>query len=540
MKKSTLALSVAAALGALAFAGNALAIGELKNAVVDIPTTMRLNTDGIGHQLVIPYFSVQAGNVTLFNITNTDKLNAKIVKVRFRAAANSDDIFDFQLLLSPEDVWTAAISQDAATGVATLRTTDKTCTIPSSVSASTGALFITGRVDPTPAKGNSVNETREGYVEVINMADIPPNAAALSLFTTVKHVNGVAPCSGTVLNAALFNDYANFAAATAAGLYQLASPTGGLTGDWVILNQTQTAAWSGSATALQVVNAALAPSVGTLAFWPQKNGTPLLASSPTELFERRATTDPLFVTGVVPIQNFDLPDLSTSYTSVDNATAVGVVGNSAGPAVSRADNTTALLAVKSISNQFATGSGISAVTDFLFSQPTRRYSVAVNYTATATTGAGSTLTTGTTAAAVFRGNGNANGVGSAYYTSANVVLAARQACLNSIGSPRILDREENPATPGGFVISPGTFTTFALCGEAAVASVNGGGTVLGSALNASVVRNDITFGTGFDLGWTTFDTSNGGNALPILGAAFSRVANGSVNYGFTFPHKVTR
>ena len=255
MKKSTLALSVAAALGALAFAGNALAIGELKNAVVDIPTTMRLNTDGIGHQLVIPYFSVQGGNVTLFNITNTDKNNAKIVKVRFRAAANSDDIFDFQLLLSPEDVWTAAISQDAATGVATLRTTDKTCTIPSSVSASTGALFITGRVDKTPAKGSSANETREGYVEVINMADIPPNAAATSLFTTVKHVNGVAPCNGTTLNAALFNDFATFAAATSAGplgIYSLASPTGGLTGDWVILNQTQTAAWSGSATALPV------------------------------------------------------------------------------------------------------------------------------------------------------------------------------------------------------------------------------------------------------------------------------------------------
>ena len=265
----------------------------------------------------------------------------------------------------------------------------------------------------------------------------------------------------------------------------------------------------------------------------------MLASTVTELFERRATTDPIFVTGVVPIQNFDLPDLSTAYTSVDNATAVGTALSAAGPAVNRADNTSALLAVRSISNQYVTGSGVAAVTDFLFSQPTRRYSVAVNYTATATNSLNNTGT-GTVAAAVFRGIGNTNGAGSAYYTTANVTLAARQACLNSIPTPRFLNREETPGVDGQFVISPGTFAAFALCGEAAVASINSGGTVLGSALNASVVRNDITFGPGFDAGWTTFNTNNTGNPLPILGAAFSRVANGSVNYGFTFPHKVTR
>ena len=529
MKKSTLALSVAAALGALAFAGNALAIGELKNDVgADIPTVMRLNSDGIGHQLVIPYFSVQAGNVTLFNITNTDKNNAKLVKVRFRGAANSDDIFDFQLLLSPEDVWTAAVSQDPSTGVATLRTTDKSCTLPSSVSASTGALFITNRVDQAPAKGSSANETREGYIEIISMADILPGPAATaasSLFTTVKHVAGVAPCSPTVLLAALGTDFATYAAATAAPA-NLVAPTGGLTADWVILNQSQTAAWSGSATALQVTTPAGVPSVGMLAFWPQKNGNPLLASSAAELTAGKATTDPLFVKAVVTIQNFDLPDLSTSYTSADNLAAV--------PAVNRADNTTSLFAVKSISNQYVTGSGVAAVTDFLFSQPTRRYSVAVNYKATAA--APNTLTTtGALASPIFRGVS-----GSAYYTTTNIQLDNRQACLNSVTSFRFLDREEKPGAGTDFVISPGTPTIFTICGEAAVASVNGGGTVLGSALNASVVRNDLTFGAGFDAGWVTFDTSNAGNALPILGAAFSRVANGSVNYGFTFPHKNTR
>ena len=62
MKKSTLALSVAAALGVFGMAGNALAIGELRNnaaPAVAVATSMRLNTDGIGHQLVVPYFSLK-------------------------------------------------------------------------------------------------------------------------------------------------------------------------------------------------------------------------------------------------------------------------------------------------------------------------------------------------------------------------------------------------------------------------------------------------------------------------------------------------
>jgi len=96
MKKSTLALSIAAAIGSFGLAGTASA-------------AMQLNANGIGHQLVFPYFSAQGDNATLLSITNTDTVNGKLVKVRFRGAANSDDLFDFQVLLSPGDVWTAAV-----------------------------------------------------------------------------------------------------------------------------------------------------------------------------------------------------------------------------------------------------------------------------------------------------------------------------------------------------------------------------------------------------------------------------------------------
>lgn len=549
MKKSTLALSVAAAIVSLGFAGSAMAIGELKNvagAGASVATTARINADGIGHNLVVPYFSTQSGNVTLLNITNTDTTNGKLVKVRFRGAANSDDIFDFTLMLSPGDVWTAAVSQDTATGVSTLRTTDASCVVPTAVKASTGALFITGRVDPTPTTGTVANQTREGYVEIINMADMTPTlfglaataaAKAATLYGTTKHTAGVAACDTTVLNTIIGTDYATTVLAAAQGIEP---PTGLLAADWVILNQTNTAAWSGSATAIQVLNGALTNGPGILAFWPQLNGNPLLANGAAELLTRKVTADPIFTTQVETIQNYDLPDLSTPLISTDAAVVDGTAGDNLGPAATRADATSALLAVKAIQNQFATGSGIGAVTDLVFSQPTRRYSVAVNYKATAAA-AGTLSKTAALASPIYRGNGNTGAAGgSVYYALADATLTGRQVCTTKVTLGSARDREETVLGGSSFVISPGVASVFALCGEAAVASINSGGTVAGSALNASVVRNDITFGAGFDLGTAVFSSANGVNGMPILGYSALRVANGAVNYGFTSMHKNTR
>src|SRR5690554_6768852 len=95
MKKNLLALSVAAALGAGASAANAYEA---------------FGVEGTGNSLVIPYYTVQGGNNTLINIVNTDTENGKAVKVRFRGAERSDDVFDFQVFLSPDDMWTANVS----------------------------------------------------------------------------------------------------------------------------------------------------------------------------------------------------------------------------------------------------------------------------------------------------------------------------------------------------------------------------------------------------------------------------------------------
>ena len=533
MKKSTLALSIAAAIGSFGLAGTASA-------------AMEVNTNGVGHQLVFPYFTAQGDNATLLNITNTDTVNGKLVKVRFRGAANSDDLFDFQVLLSPGDVWTAAVSKDATTGLAQLSTTDKSCTLPASVNMT----FSTGRLDPSATADAKANGTREGYVEVINMGDISKSvydglttttgAQATSLYKAVKHVSGVAPCTAAVLEEKLGSAFTT----PNTEMNGITKPTGGLIGDWIILNQANTAAWSGSATAIK------ASGTTQVVFWPQKSGNVTVATDGTAT----QTADLLFAKGIVTAQNFDLPDMSTVYEAAGTT------------AVAQADQITTALAVKSVSNQFVTSDAIAGVTDFLFSQPTRRYHVAVNYTAKKDNSASADIETawdplnktGADALAVYRTTTGATTVttttqtASSFYSADNMAFptGSRTLCLKSVTTPgqnNRFDREET--TPGAsttdFTISPvvpAATSTVYVCGEAAVLSINNAGTVGDSALSASVARNDITFAAGYEDGWMRFATDGTGNTsgLPILGASFIRMANGAVNYGVSYSHKVTR
>ena len=522
MKKSTLALSIAAAVGSFGLVGTASA-------------GMSVNADGIGHQLVFPYFTTQGDNATLLSLTNTDTANGKLVKVRFRGAANSDDLFDFQLALSPGDMWTAALTQDAATGKTSLSTTDKSCTLPATVMAQAN-LFSTGRLDPSATDANKAAGTREGYVEVITMGDINGAAysaladattKATSLYKAIKHVSGIAPCTADVLKEKLGTTTA----------VDLAAPTRGIAGDWIILNQKSTAAWSGAATALV---AATPPTAAV--FYPQLSGAVTLTTA--------MTADPLFTSGIVAAQYFDLPDMSTAYDT-GNATAVA-----------QANDTTSVLAVKTISNQYVTNAAILAVTDYVMAQPTRRYHVAVNYTGmaddvTTTPNELSNFSTkGTKAVAIFRNTTDtvqetSSNWGSDYYRTTNTAFptaAERTLCVNSITSPgkdHRFNREElTPATATtDFTISPvivAAASTVYFCGEAPVISINAGTT--NSALSATVARRDITYTADYTDGWLRFSTAGAatGTGLPIVGGAFIRASNGTTNYGFTYSHKVTR
>lgn len=143
---------------------------------------------GTGTAATVPYYTVRDGWETLMNITNTTG-NSLAVKVRVRESYNSRDVLDFNVLLSPFDVWTAWLSNVG--GRPFLRTNDRSCTVPISVrdaGAAGNELAYTGNFDdPGP---DSTERMLEGYVEVLVMGEVGGEGAAGQTPWLAKHVNG--------------------------------------------------------------------------------------------------------------------------------------------------------------------------------------------------------------------------------------------------------------------------------------------------------------------------------------------------------------
>lgn len=562
MKKKVLALSIAAMIGGVAHAGVAIeaaavaAGATVANVAIDATAATALNVtpDGIGHILMVPYFSTNNGNATLLSLVNTDTVRGKAVKVRFRSAANSDDIFDFQIYMSPGDVWTANVSQ-GADGKSTLSTTDKSCTLPFSVNQS----FITDRLPAAADTATKAAWTREGYVEIFNMADIIDDTSVTTdLYTAIKHVNGVAPCSSgtfnwTKLQSDVTTGGANAWDLSANGI-NFRAPTTGLTGSWTIINVAgASVAWSGNMTAIRA-EAAGAASTGRIVFSPQMASTAATPDSFTSDPLLRTTTAPASETAavrgdvhgavgaagtaVLTALNFDLPDLSTPYltaAALDVVTLGAIVGTTTTHPVAQANMVSGALGVTSVVNEYLTDTAISAATDWTFSMPTRRYGVAVNYASSAT-------------------NKRVYTKGNQYFRTGNTSFSGNLVCV-AASTLSAFDREERFPS-AGFVISPGTAGSLEFCGEVSVLSFNSTN-VLGAALAAKNI--DATYRDGWlsvstpGLGAFTgagatsnVDAAATGRAgLPIIGASFVKatgpvVAGKSTTFGLTNAHRGTR
>ena len=544
MKKNVLALSIAAMIGGLGFAGAASAV-VLNGTATPTATTLgatnanafELSNGGVGHNLIVPYFTAQDGNMTVLHLTNTDVKNGKAVKVRFRGAANSDDILDFQVLLSPGDVWTGAVTA-GADGVAQLTTADGTCTVPQ-LTKGVAQSFETRRLQGSLSAADKAAGTREGYVEIFNMADIPDAAvygaatnAKSALFTAIKHVGGVAPCTASVIDTALLETNYTEPTAAAAGF---ATPTTGLMGDWYIINVAKTTTFSGGATALTAVSAPGVAGRGNFVLFPQLSasvGAPdaftadpalrtVVANVNTSKDDAGLIPAALPVGYTLPVVEaayYDLPDLSTPYL-VPAKTPITALG-----AAIQAELLTQQLAVKSITNQYANDASITAKTDWVFSMPTRRYSVAMDYRADAPV-------------RVFT-PGILNGT--AFFYTGNTAVDAGKICVNSDGQS-FFDREETTKSSGA-VFSPGSVDKTRFCGETSVLSFADAGT---SVLGATVARQD-TGSSAYVNGWSVITTTNGGAGLPILGSSFIKLTNPQASagmsgtYGITWPHRFTK
>src|SRR5690606_35656779 len=168
-----------------------------------------VNPDGLGQVLIYPYYTVNNGNMTLISVVNTTN-DVKAVKVRFLEGMNSQEVLDFNLYLSPFDVWTGAV-HESGEGAA-LTSNDNSCTYGKVNDIGPVAFrnlqYAVLNVDGGPI---GLDRTREGYVEMIEMGrvvndsdvdafydavDATPGDSGMALATAITHVQTGLPREG--------------------------------------------------------------------------------------------------------------------------------------------------------------------------------------------------------------------------------------------------------------------------------------------------------------------------------------------------------
>jgi hypothetical protein len=198
------------------------------------------NPDGTGMVLIYPYYTVNSAGSNAYNtyisVTNTTSV-AKVTKVRFREGRTSAEVLDFNLYLSPNDVWVGAVGPQgtAADSPAVLFGNFETsCTYPAIPAAGQpfSNVAYAGGLDALP--GTGLDRTREGYVEIFDMATLTGDLASKVTHTGI----GVAPPNCAAMRVDL------------TGNALLASPTGGLYGEGTIINVASGASMGYKADAL--------------------------------------------------------------------------------------------------------------------------------------------------------------------------------------------------------------------------------------------------------------------------------------------------
>lgn len=559
MKKKVLSVALATVFAGVAGTSNA---------------AMSITTDGVGQILYVPYFSTQNGNTTLLNLVNGDTVRGKAVKIRFRSAYDSDDIYDFQVFLSPADVWTANISKNPATGLSMLTTTDKSCTLPVNLNAD----FVTSRLNPALSAEGKANQTREGYIEILTMADIqqdypsdaPPtgNAQLDSLFFQIKHANGVAPCNISVIgaieaNAARWdagtgsangtdgagvtnttnttselafvghNGVSTFVFAGSDATADLTMPTSALSANWTIINVPQAKAWGGGALSIDATDALGNLETARIVYSNQTNvgltatdGGGLANVFPfvTGTADGVLLSDSDSAGGNFSTFHNDIPDLSTPY------------GVSQTTAVAQADALSLALQVSAVANEYLTLDDVSEETDWVVSLPTRRYHVAGR----GRTADGVVSTTSGFYNPIDKGGPtgpfrNPN-YGQQDVTEYDTDGRGAKVKLGS-GAYTYWDREERkPAVDTGIVISPtppSESPVVRLPGEVTVVGINQSGSS-SAVLGANVAYTSLGLAAGYIEGWAILSlthTSNGWVGLPAVGQAFVSAIHPQVSAG---------
>ena len=290
-------------------------------------SAVHVNPDGLGQVLLYPYYTTEAGWVTNIKVVNTTS-QVKAVKVRFLEGMNSREVLDFNLYLSPFDEWAGAVVNTASG--AGLQTADTSCTAPkiNGVVAFRNFEYVT---DAAAFRG--LDRTREGYVEIIEMA----NVISPTLAAAATHVSGTPADCPAIVTAANTAGLFNTSPATT-----LTAPTGGLYGIENLVNRDAGAATMVDAVALENFWVSVGLAAGP-------HHTPPGSLSPS--LENVQTAADVFNPNVVP----------PAFVAFNSTTAV--------------DNVSAILTHNTISNDYGIGADLLASTDWVVTFPTKRFYV---------------------------------------------------------------------------------------------------------------------------------------------------------------------
>ena len=458
-----------------------------------------ISTEGTGQAMLIPYYTVQGGNETLVSIVNTLD-ETKIVKIRFREAMNSKEVLDFNIYLSPHDVWTGKV-QAKGEDSAQLITGDTSCTVPAI--PATGVEFrnyeFTGA--KTDGATTAQSRVREGYIEILEMgiADMVNGGvwdADSDGHNDTTHIAGVPEnCATVVSNWAPGGVWVNTPET------EVADPTGGLYG----------------------ASAIIRVDVGTEISQPV---TILDGFYDTQVHTAPGSLLPS-VRQAAPVSDVAL-NSATAAPTFDRFTSTWAGAAPRDPV----DAVSAVLMSNRLINQYTVNPAVEGETDWVVTFPTKWYYVN-------------------------------NGTDYAYRPFTNVFYNANdpQSDVNNgmaceAGIKQYFDREEayvqgdvdfSPLPPG---------SSFDLCYEANV--INFGDSDVLSSVN---VDTDFTLATGFNNGWASIgfadddatsvynsagalvtntgrrlDSVNGDvyHGLPAIGYRATRLLNGTVGVGAAY------
>ncbi|HEV8256088.1 MAG TPA: hypothetical protein VGR42_03850 [Casimicrobiaceae bacterium] len=293
---------------------------------------VEVNPDGIGQVLLYSYYTVRsssAGNAlnTLLTVGNTTD-HVKAVRLRFREGAVGVSVVEVNLYLGARDMWTGAVVP-RDDGGAELVTFDFSCTVPLMHGATQVRLAFSNSGYVGDPLDGSIDRTREGFFEMIEMGDYGLASAAAPGSVAA----GASPIGGVPFDCG----------AVQADTGVEAQPgTGGLFGRAILINVGDGTEFSYSATALANFNT-------TRSLWAA-------ADAPGATL---ADVDP----PVSVVQSSSVGTIRTQWTQPIDAVS-------------------AVLMHASLNNEFVLDDSTRSITDWVVTMPTKYFYVSLGVSPT--------------------------------------------------------------------------------------------------------------------------------------------------------------